>query len=213
MPVAVTVDQITQIAPNIRQVYRDGFANGQSVLDLFGISNSPLRVAHFMAQMLHETGGLAILVESLNYSEQGLVKTWPSRFQPKGPLDPAQYAHNEAKIANEVYGKRMGNTDPNDGFTFRGRGLLQLTGKDSYAQATKILSESFPDTPDFAANPDAVISSDWCVKVAAAEWASKGCNGMADADNVKSVTYAINGGYIGLAQRTEWLAKTKFIWK
>jgi len=170
-------------------------------------------VAHFMAQMLHETGGLSILIESLNYSEQGLVKTWPSRFQPKGPLDPAQYAHNEQKIANEVYGNRMGNTAPGDGFTYRGRGLLQLTGKDSYAQATKILLESYPDTPDFAANPEAVITSDWCVKVAAAEWAAKGCNGMADQDNVRAVTYAINGGYIGLAQRTEWLAKTKFIWK
>ncbi|HVO78870.1 MAG TPA: lytic enzyme [Candidatus Bathyarchaeia archaeon] len=213
MPVQVTVDQITQLAPNIRSVYRDGFANGQSVLDLFGISQNDLRVAHFMAQMLHETGGLSILIESLNYSEQGLVKTWPSRFQPKGPLDPAQYAHNEQKIANEVYGNRMGNTAPGDGFTYRGRGLLQLTGKDSYAQATKILLESYPDTPDFAANPEAVITSDWCVKVAAAEWAAKGCNGMADQDNVRAVTYAINGGYIGLAQRTEWLAKTKFIWK
>jgi len=141
------------------------------------------------------------------------VKTWPSRFQPKGPLDPAQYAHNEQKIANEVYGNRMGNTAPNDGFTYRGRGMLQLTGKDSYTQATKILLDSYPDTPDFAANPDAVISADWCLKVAAAEWSSKGCNGMADQDNVRAVTYAINGGYIGLAQRTEWLAKTKFIWK
>jgi putative chitinase len=213
MSVQVTLAQVTQLAPNIRSVYSDGFANGQSVLDLFGISNNALRVAHFMAQMLHETGGLAILIESLNYSEQGLAKTWPTRFQPKGPLDPAQFAHDEQKIANMVYGGRMGNTAPGDGFTFRGRGMLQLTGKDSYTTATKILRDSYSDAPDFAANPDAVISSDWCLKVAAAEWSSKGCNGMADKDDVRAVTFAINGGYIGLAQRQEWLSKTKFVWQ
>ena len=212
MPVQVSIAQVTQLAPNIRSVYQEGFANGQAVLDLFGISNNPLRVAHFIAQMLHETGGLAILIESLNYSEQGLVKTWPTRFQPKGPLDPAQFAHNEQMIANQVYGGRMGNTAPDDGFTYRGRGMLQLTGKESYSLATKILRDSYPDAPDFAASPDGVITGDWCLKVAAAEWSSKGCNGMADKDDVRAVTYAINGGYIGLAQRQEWLAKTKFIW-
>ena len=213
MPVRIAVDQIAKLAPNIRTVYHDGFANGQGVLDKFQISQNKLRVAHFMAQMLHETGGLAILIESLNYSAQGLAKTWPSRFQPEGPLDPAQFAHNERKIANEVYGERMGNTAVGDGFKFRGRGLLQLTGKESYAQATKILRQSYPSTPDFTADPDAVTSAAWCVKVAAAEWASKGCNAMADDDKIRAVTYAINGGYIGLAQRTEWLAKTKFVWK
>jgi putative chitinase len=213
MPVKVAVNQIAELAPNIRTIYHDGFANSQSVLDRFEISRNKLRVAHFMAQLLHETGGLAILIESLNYSAQGLAKTWPSRFHPKGPLDPAQFAHNERKIANEVYGGRMGNTAAGDGFKFRGRGLLQLTGKESYAQATKILRQSYPGAPDFTADPDAVTSADWCVKVAAAEWTSKGCNAMADDDKIRAVTYAINGGYIGLAQRAEWLAKTKFVWK
>ena len=213
MPVKISIDQIAKLAPNIRKVYHDGFANAQDVLDKFEITTSKLRVAHFMAQMLHETGGLAILIESLNYSAQGLVKTWPKRFQPKGPLDPAPFAHNERKIANEVYGGRMGNTAAGDGYKFRGRGLLQLTGKESYAEATKILRASYPETPDFTADPTAVTSADWCVKVAAAEWAQKGCNAKADADDVRAVTRAINGGYIGLTQRTEWLAKTKFVWK
>lgn len=212
MPVQVTIDQITKLAPNIRSVYRDGFANGQEVLDLFGISQNPLRVAHFMAQILHETGGLSILIESLNYSAERLPKVWRTRFQPKGPLDPAQYAHNEPLLANEVYGGRMGNTQPGDGFTFRGRGLLQLTGRESYNQASTILRDSYPDAPDFAANADAVFSSDWCLKVAAAEWAAKKCNAMADQDNLRSVTYAINGGYIGLPERTEWLKATKAVW-
>ena len=212
MPVSVTPDQIASLAPNIRSSYRDAFAAGQGVLDQFAISDNPLRVAHFMAQVLHESGGLTIQFESLNYSAERLPKVWPKRFQPTGPLDPAAYAHDQQKLANEVYGGRMGNVAPGDGFLYRGRGLLQLTGKDSYAQATTILRTTFPDAPDFTVEPDAVISSDWCLKVAAAEWFSKGCNELADKDSIYAITRAINGGLIGLAERTEWAKRTKVIW-
>ena len=213
MPVQVTLDQIAQLAPSARSSYRDAFAAGQSVLDQFEISATPLRVAHFMAQMMHESGGLTIQFENLNYSPERLPKVWPSRFQPKGPLDPAQFAHNPERLANEVYARaELGNNAPGDGFKYRGRGLLQLTGKDSYNQATQILRRSFPDAPDFIADPDQVVSADWCLKVAAAEWSSKGCNAMADQDAIRAVTKAINGGLIGLAERTDWTNKTKFIW-
>lgn len=212
MSVLVTLDQITQLAPSARSSYRDAFAAGQSVLDQFAISANPLRVAHFMAQILHESGGFTIQFENLNYSAERLPKVWPTRFQPSGPLDPAEYAHNPEKLANEVYGRRMGNTGPNDGFTYRGRGLMQLTGKESYALATTILRRSFPDAPDFTVEPDAVISPTWCLRVAAAEWDSKNCNALADGDAIKAITKAINGGFIGLAERTEWAKRTKFIW-
>lgn len=132
MPVLVTLDQITQLAPSARSSYRDAFAAGQPVLDQFEISATPLRVAHFMAQMMHESGGLTIQFENLNYSPERLPKVWPTRFQPKGPLDPAQFAHNSERLANEVYARaELGNTEPGDGFKYRGRGLLQLTGKAS----------------------------------------------------------------------------------
>ena len=212
MTVRITEQNIALLAPNARSSYRDAFASAQPVLDLFGISQSPLRMAHFMAQMLHECGGLTIQFENLNYSAGRLPKVWPSRFQPTGPLDPNAYAHNPQKLANEVYGKRMGNTAPNDGFTYRGRGLLQLTGKDSYKEATDILRGSFPDAPDFVAAPDEVIGAEWCVKVAAAEWQQKGCNEKADADSITQVTKAINGGLIGLAERKEWLRRTRAVW-
>jgi putative chitinase len=212
MPVSVTPDQITQLAPSARSSYRDAFAAGQDVLDQFAISVNPLRVAHFMAQVLHESGGLTIQFENLNYSSDRLPKVWPKRFQPTGPLDPVAYAHNQQKLANEVYGGRMGNVAPDDGFLYRGRGLLQLTGKDSYAEASTILRKTFPDAPDFTNEPDGVISSDWCLKVAAAEWSSKGCNDLADKDSINSITKAINGGLIGLGERTEWAKRTKFIW-
>jgi putative chitinase len=212
MSVNVTLDQIQDLAPNARSSYREAFQNGQPVLDQFGISATPLRVVHFMAQVLHESGGLAVQVESLNYSAERLPKVWPSRFKPTGPLDPSAFAHDQQKLGNEVYGGRMGNSGPNDGFTYRGRGLLQLTGKDSYQEATTMLRSQNPAAPDFVASPDAVFSAQWCLSVAAAEWASKGCNAFADQDDIRKVTRAINGGLIGLSGRTEWLRLTKAVW-
>jgi putative chitinase len=212
MTVQITERDISILAPSARSSYREAFANAQPVLDQFGISESPLRMAHFMAQVLHECGGLTIQFENLNYSAERLPKVWPSRFQPTGPLNPNAYAHNPQKLANEVYGRRMGNTAPGDGFAYRGRGLLQLTGKDSYREATEILRRSFSDAPDFVQAPDEVISADWCVKVAAAEWQQKGCNEKADADSITQVTKAINGGLIGLAERKEWLRRTSAVW-
>jgi putative chitinase len=212
MTVRVTLDQVLRLAPNARASYREAFQNGQSVLDQFGISDTPLRVAHFMAQILHESGGLTLLFENLNYSAARLPKVWPSRFKPKGPLDPAEYAHNAQKLANEVYGRRMGNTQLDDGFTYRGRGLLQLTGKERYNEATTKLRSDNPATPDFVASPDEVISAPWCLAVAACEWASKNCNALADADDIRRVTRSINGGLIGLAERIEWAQRTKAIW-
>jgi len=213
MTVKVTSDQILHIAPNARSSYREAFQNGQAVLDQYKISDSPLRVAHFMAQVLHETGGLAIQFENLNYSAERLPKVWPSRFKPTGPLNPADYANNPQKLANEVYGGRMGNTGPNDGFTYRGRGLLQLTGKDSYQEATTILRKGNPAAPNFVAAPDEVISAQWCLAIAASEWFAKGCNGLADQDDIRKITRAINGGQIGIAERMEWAKRTKAVWK
>ena len=212
MPVNVTLAQIQHLAPNARSSYRDAFQNGQAVLDQCGISDSPLRVAHFMAQVLHESTGLTFQIESLNYSPQRLPQVWPTRFKPKGPLDPVLFAHNEEKLGNEVYGGRLGNDQPGDGFKYRGRGLLQLTGKESYRDATISLRIQNPAAPDFVVAPDEVFSAQWCLAVAAAEWAAKGCNALADQDNVQRVTRAINGGLIGLSDRMEWLRLTKAVW-
>ena len=213
MNTKVTMDQVLHLAPNIRTSYREAFQNAQGVLDQHKISDSPLRVAHFMAQILHESGGLSILYENLNYSAVRLPKVWPSRFKPKGPLNPADYANNPQKLANEVYHRaELGNTDPNDGYTYRGRGLLQLTGKVSYKQATTILRQENPAAPDFVVLPDEVISGVWCLQIAAAEWVSKGCNALADVDNIKKITRTINGGLIGLSGRIEWSKRTKAIW-
>lgn len=212
MTIALSIDQIMQLAPSVRSSYREAFENGQSVLDRAEISATPLRVAHFMAQVLHESGGFTTQFENLNYSAERLPVVWPSRFRPQGKIDPAQCAHNPEKLANTVYGGRMGNRGPNDGFTYRGRGLLQLTGKDSYRAATVMVRRDDPDAPDFVADPDAVISAQWALVVAAAEWVAKRCNTLADKDDIKGITRAINGGQIGLAERIEWAKRTKAIW-
>ena len=212
MPVQITPEQIAQLAPSARSSYRVAFRAGQPVFDRFGISAAPLRVAHFMAQVLHESAALTVQFENLNYSAERLSEVWPRFFWPTGPLDPAAYAHKPEKLAEKVYGGRMGNVTSDDGYKYRGRGLLQLTGKDNYAEATSVLRGIFPDVPDFTADPDAVIGTDWCLKVAAVKWFTIGCNERADRDAINEITRAINGGLIGIAGRMEWARRTKFIW-
>jgi putative chitinase len=212
MAVQVTLSQVATLAPSCRSSYRDAFAAGQDVLDAFGISVNALRVAHFMAQILHESGGFTIQFENLNYSPERLPVVWPTRFKPKGPLDPQLFAHNPQRLANEVYGHRMGNTAPGDGFLYRGRGLLQITGKESYAEATATMRQTSATAPDFTITPDNVIDAEWCLRVAAAEWQSKGCNALGDNDDITMITQRINGGQTGIAERKEWAKRTKLIW-
>jgi putative chitinase len=212
MPVAVSLAQIARLAPDCGAAYRDAFGKGQSVLDYYGISENALRVAHFMAQMLHESGALTLQYENLRYSPERLPRIWPQRFRPLGALDPRKYAWNPQKLANEVYKGRMGNVQPGDGYLYRGRGMLQLTGKDSYARATTILKRSMPGAPDLTREPDAVVSAAWCLHVAAGAWQARGCNEAADRDDVARVSMLINGGDIGLAERIIWTSKTRALW-
>jgi putative chitinase len=213
MTINVTLSQIMHLAPNTQLSYQEAFQNGQAILDHYKISETRLRVVHFMAQILHESGGFTIQFENLNYSAERLPKVWPSHFRPKGRLNPIGYAHNQQKLANEVYGGRMGNTDPNDGYTYRGRGLIQLTGKASYQEVTILLRTDNPTAPDLVTSPDEVIGANWCLAVAASVWVAKGCNALADQDNIKKITRAINGGQIGLNERIEWTKRTKAVWR
>ncbi len=213
MSVAVTLDQLAGLAPECCAAYRDAFANGQAVLDRHGITTTSTRVAHFMAQVLHESGAFTLQHENLRYSPQRLRMIWPRRFRPLGPLKPADYAWQPEKLANAVYGGRMGNDKRGDGFLYRGRGLLQLTGKDGYARATTLLQRSLPQAPDLVREPDLVVSAQWCLEVAAAEWAERGCNQAADQDDIALVTFLISGGAVGLAQRIMWSARTRTVWQ
>lgn len=212
MPVVVSLDQLDRLAPQSGAAYRAAIAMGQLVLDRYRVSDNPLRVAHFFAQVLHETGALTLQFENLSYSARRLPKIWPGRFRPKGPLNPSKYAYRPQKLGNEVYGGRMGNVAPGDGYLYRGRGMLQLTGKDSYVHATTLLRLDTASAPDLVREPDAVVSAAWCLHVAAAEWTARGCNEAADQDDVALVTRLINGGSIGLADRIMWTSRTRAVW-
>lgn len=220
--IAVTPAQLHLLAPNIRSVYDQAFASADTVLAKFGINATPVRLRHFMAQILHESGGLMLLQENLNYSAPRLPVVWPKRFRPKGPLDPAAYAHDPQKLGDAVYGNRMGN-GPNEGYLYRGRGMIQTTGKEGYQTAVKLLHAAYPGQalPDLVTNPDALLTADWSLKVAAAEYADYGCNAMADTDSgtpatsaaaLRRITRRINGGENGLTERGEWLKRCAKLW-
>jgi putative chitinase len=160
--------------------------------------NTPLRLAHFLAQCGHESGGFRLTQENLNYSAKGLNGIFKKYFPTEAAA--ASYARNPQKIANKVYGNRMGNGDEasGDGFKFRGRGYIQLTGKDNYTAFGKSIGEDMTANPDKVASTYALLSAAWF-------FSKNGLHKMADGGAtdavVTSITKRVNGGTIGLADR------------
>lgn len=164
--------------------------------------NTPLRLAHFMAQIEHESG-LKPIAENLNYSAKGLATTFKKYFPT--PADSLRYERQPKLIANKVYANRMGNgsEDSGDGFKFRGRGFIQITGKDNYLVLSKDTKIDCFDNPDLLLEEaNAMISALWF-------WNKNKLNDLADIDNCETITKRINGGFNGLAHRKELLLKWK----
>ena len=157
------------------------------------------RQACFIGQCQHESANFTKLEEGLNYSASRLMAVWPSRFP---SLDVAnQYANNPQKLANKVYGGRMGNIDENDGWNYHGRGLIQLTCKDNYANCGSGLGMDLVGDPDRLLDPQyAALSAGWF-------WNKKGLNSLADTQDYETMTKRINGGIIGLDDRKAKIAK------
>ena len=159
--------------------------------------NTPKRQAAFIGQCSHESGNFKTLQENLNYSAEGLMKTWPSRFPTKEVAD--QYARQPAKIAGKVYNGRMGNTSEEEAAKYLGRGLIQLTGKENYANCGSGIGVDLLADPTLLLDPRyATLSAGWF-------WNKKGLNALADAGDAVTITKRINGGALGLDDR---LAKT-----
>jgi putative chitinase len=160
--------------------------------------NTPLRLAHFLAQCGHESGGFRATQENLNYSAKGLNGIFKKYFPTEAAA--AAYARNPQKIANKVYSNRMGNgTEASgDGYKFRGRGYIQLTGKDNYTAFGKSIGEDMTANPDKVASTYALLSAAWF-------FSKNGLHKMADGGAtdavVTSITKRVNGGTIGLADR------------
>lgn len=157
--------------------------------------DTPLKLAHFLAQCGHESGGFKLTQENLNYSADGLKKIFPKYFP--GNLSES-YARNPEKIAAKVYGGRMGNgsEETKEGWKFRGRGFIQLTGKNNYTEFGKAINEDVLSNPDVVASKYPLLSAAW--------FFSKNClHKCVDASDatVTSVTKCVNGGTIGLPDR------------
>ena len=164
------------------------------LLDDYDI-DTPLRVAHFVAQCAHESGNFVFIKENLNYKAASLQKIF-SKYFPTAELA-AQYANQPERIANRIYANRMGNgpETSGDGYKYCGRGLIQLTGKDNYTFFAGSLNIPVEEASDYLATFEgAAQSACWF-------WEQNNLNRFADANDVKGLTKAINGGYIGLEDR------------
>lgn len=167
------------------------------VASKFGI-NTPLRVAHFLAQCGHESGGFRLTQENLNYSAKGLNGIFRKYFPTEASA--ATYARNPQKIANKVYGGRMGNgpESSGEGYKFRGRGYIQLTGKENYTAFGKSIGVDILSNPDSVASTYALASAAWF-------FSKNGLHKIADEGAsdivVTKITKRVNGGTIGLADR------------
>lgn len=201
---------VEKFAPDALPAYAATFRDPYGLLIGAGIT-TPLRLAHFMAQVMNETGALTVAVENGNYGAQALGRMWDSGNWHR------YFADRDACVAmaatcridhgrtlfNLVYGGRMGNGPPDsgDGWTYRGRGVLQTTGRGAYARFGERCGV------DFVGCPDLVASADHALKPALAEWSDKHANAAADHNDIDRVTVLVNGGRIGLDSRKAWFAK------
>jgi len=189
-----TEEQLSACIPGLADS-SDWFTSLSNILPVFNVTSTK-RVAMFLAQTRYESGGYTELEENLNYSAVSLQEVFGSYFR---HLNVNDYAHQPEKIANLVYGGRMGNGDEasGDGWKFRGRGIIQITGKDNYSTCSPAIygDDRLLDTPELLLTKDgAVASACWF-------WNSRQLNAWSDTENIQEVTRRINGGYNGLAQR------------
>ena len=193
----ITSQQLLQILPNAGPVVGVFVPVLNGAMNRYQIVGTK-RIAAFIAQVGHESGQLKLLVENINYSADALRKTWPARFDVE--LGNA-VARKPEQIANIVYGNRMGNTAAGDGWKYRGRGLIQITGKNNYRACGEALALDLIAQPELLEKPQhAGMSAAWF-------WATNGLNTLADSGNIDAITQRINSGQTGAADRQALYAR------
>jgi putative chitinase len=198
----ITLELLTKLFPNTKEETCDKF-----MIPLINACEryeivSTNRLAAFLAQIGHESGGLNHTVENLNYSDAGLLKTFKKYFN---PTSAAQYSRKPEMIANRVYGGRMGNGTEatGDGYKYRGRGFIQITGKDNYSRFAKDNDITLDEAVEYiSTDMGAAISAGWF-------WDSNNLNAIADKGDMKTLTKKINGGFHGLEERIALYNKAK----
>lgn len=190
----ITKDQVKQLLHGNPDI--DEWSSAMSLLFPKYEINTPARIAGFVAQCGHESQNFKTLEENLNYSAEGLNRTFPKYFVKAG-RDAQAYHRQPEKIANVVYANRMGNGDTasGEGWKFRGRGVIQLTGKDNYSRFAKYVGKSIDETIEYLKTKQGALES------ACWFWKTNGLNEIADSGDIVAMTKRINGGTIGLEDR------------
>jgi len=190
-----TEDAVKQLIPKVKN-FDEWYSNLLNTLPEYDIDTSA-RVAAFMAQCGHESGGFTVMQENLNYSAKGLVGTFKKYFPTEAQAK--LYERRPEMIANRVYANRMGNGDEasGEGWYFRGRGIVQITGKNNYTKCSQSLFESNV----LVENPDLLLESEYAIHSACWFWSAARLNELADIGDMKTMTKRINGGFIGLEDR------------
>lgn len=197
----ITLERLRRFAPACpveRAEIIGGVLRGEA--ETYQVS-TPARLHHFLAQVGHESAGFTRLEENLSYTAARLMQVWPSRFKTLNDARP--FERQPYALAEKVYGERMGNCAPGDGYRYRGRGLIQITGRNNYERFGRISGLALLENPGLAADADDAT------RIALAYWRAEGCNLMADADDLEGITRKINGGLNGIEDRAAWLAKAR----
>jgi len=199
----LTVDQLRAMIPTNKEV-EEWCEELNKALPKYDITTDE-RIAGFVSQCAHESMDFTAMSENLNYREEALNKVFPRYFGP-GKRNAAEYAKNPEKIANYVYmdefrSSKLGNTQPGDGWRFRGRGLKQLTGRDNYTRFAKDYGMTAEEAAAWVETKEGALAS------ALWFWKTNNLNPIADTGNVAALTKKINGGDIGLADRQARYAK------
>lgn len=209
------ISDATAILNKVQQFVGD-YANGlteellvqlNNVMTEYEINKNSKRFNHFISQLAHESANFSRLDENLNYSGERLWEIFPSKFDNREEAE--SFARQPERIANRVYASRIGNGDERsgDGWRYRGRGYIQLTGRANYRNIGNRINMDLENNPDLVTEDPTVA-----LKVAADYWDSRNINALADQDDVYAVTKAINGGYNGIDHRKDLLQFAKSIW-
>ena len=209
------IQTVERVAPKAHNNYLEAIRRGEQLFNDHQITTS-LRMAHFLAQALHETGGLRILRENMNYSAKRMLEIFGvgNHSAAVTPAEAASLANQPEAIAERVYGlgnprkaRELGNTMPGDGFRYRGNGVLQTTGRGNHKHMGDAAHV------DFEGNPDLVTHPDHALKPALIEWTQNDLNAFADQNDIRTITRRINGGFNGFQEREAWFTKAWLLLK
>jgi putative chitinase len=184
--------------------FRDGLLRRSDILTSCEI-DTPMRFAHFLGQLAHETGGFKYQEERFSYSGGRLWSLFRNRFHDEAEAQ--LFAGQPEKIANRIYADRMGNGDESsgDGWRYRGRGVLMLTGRDNYRKMSGRIGVDLVSEPDLAIDPEVSLA------IAAVWWTDRKVNELADADDVAEITRKLSGGTLHLQDRAAFVARAKAV--